>query len=215
MKFEQSEKYLRASLIWFALFGALAGVLLIAIPTDLLLKAIFVIVGVITAFYNFPGLITGLLHLDTVAGKLAAVLSGISIAIGVAMIFFHSTFLMVILGAYLLIFPLIQIAVSGNRSLQIKTELPKIILGIVLLIIGPAKAIDFIFDVVGWAIIVMSAIYVLISLLVKSYKKTKYENSTGNRVFVDTTGDGKIDTVYVDTTGDGKPDTAKRYRDDR
>jgi len=30
---------------------------------------------------------------------------------------------------------------------------------------------------------------------------------------VDTTGDGKIDTVYVDIDGDGKPDAKKRYRD--
>jgi hypothetical protein len=34
-------------------------------------------------------------------------------------------------------------------------------------------------------------------------------------VFVDTDGNGSIDTVYVDTTGDGKADTATHYKEEQ
>ena len=213
MKLEKNEKYLRASLIWFALFGVLAGLLLILMPTDSLLKIIFVVVGIITILYNIPGLTAGLTHLDTGAGKLSLILSLISVAIGFLMIFYHSTVLMVILGIYLIILPLVQLIVSKDRASQLKVELPKIILGVILLIIGPAKALGILFDVAGWVILVLSVVYAVISLVTRAGKKAKYENTTGSRVFVDTTGDGKIDPVYVDTTGVGKPDTAKRYRD--
>ena len=39
--------------------------------------------------------------------------------------------------------------------------------------------------------------------------------TTGNRIFVDSDGDGSIDTVYVDTTGDGKADTATPFREEK
>ncbi len=215
MKIEQNGRALRVGALWFLLIGVLLGVLLIVVPVDSLLKIVFVVVGIITIFYQIPGLATGLAHLDTGAGKLAVILSLISMAIGVAMIFFHSTLLMVILGVYLVIFPALQLIFSKHRATQWKTELPKIIFGIVLLIVGPASALSVLFDVAGWVIIVLTVIYTLFSLLIKAGKRAKYENKTGNRVFIDTTGDGRIDTVYVDTTGDGKPDTAKRYRDEK
>ena len=213
MNFKSDEKSFRASLVCLAVFGLLAGILLIALPADALLKFIFVIVGIVTVVYQLPGIVTGLAHLDTGAGKVSLILSLISAAIGFLMIFFHSTVLLLILGAYLIFVPIVQIVVAKERLLVIKSELPKIILGVVLLIVGPAKALGFLFDVAGWIILVLSALYVVISLIVTTKRKTKYANTTGGRVFVDTTGDGKIDTVYVDTTGDGKPDTAKRYRD--
>lgn len=215
MKIEKRIGNFNAGAIWFLLFGVLLGILLIAMPVESLLKIVFIVVGIITFFYQIPGLAMGLAHIDTGAGKLAVVLSLISMAFGVSMIFFHSTVLMIILGVYLVVLPTLQILLSKNRSLQWKAELPKIILGIVLLIVGPASALSLLFDVAGWVIIGLSVIYTAASLLIRAGKRAKYENKTGNRIFVDDTGDGKVDTVYVDTTGDGEPDTARRYREDR
>ena len=215
MKIEKSTNYLRAGAIVVLLFGILLGLLLIVMPVESLLKIVFVVIGIMTFFYQIPSLALGLTHFDTGAGKLAVVLSLISMAFGVSMIFFHSTVLMLVLGVYLVVLPALQIIFSKNRALQWKAELPKIILGIVLLIVGPASALSFLFDVAGWVIIALSVVYTLASFLIRVGKRAKYENKTGNRIFVDVTGDGKVDTVYVDTTGDGTPDTARRYRDDK
>ena len=89
------------------------------------------------------------------------------------------------------------------------------IVGLVLILVGPAKALDVMLDIAGWGVIVFSVVYVVLSLFAGVRNQNKKEATTGNRIFVDTTGDGKVDTVYVDTTGDGKPDTAKRYRDSK
>ena len=82
-------------------------------------------------------------------------------------------------------------------------------MGIVLLVLGPAKTIDVLFDVAGIGVIILSIVY-----LISMYRLVKKsQNVTGARVFVDTDGNGTIDTVYVDTDGNGKADTATRYRE--
>ena len=80
----------------------------------------------------------------------------------------------------------------------------------VLLLVGPAKALNLVFDIAGWVVLALTAVYI-VTILLGQRIASKHVDKTGNRIFVDTTGDGKIDTVYVDTTGDGKADTAAKY----
>ena len=127
------------------------------------------------------------------------------------MIFWHSTFLMFFLGAYMIVLPLIEILLAKRKSEQLKAELPKLILGVVMLLLGPAKTIGVLFDVAGWVIIGLTLINAIASLL--SLKKV--QKNTGGRIFVDYTGDGVVDSVYIDTTGDGKVDTETKYRENQ
>ena len=91
-----------------------------------------------------------------------------------------------------MIIPLIQILLAKEKLTRLKAELPKLILGVVMLVVGPAGTLAALFDVAGWIIIVLTAFYTLLSLLsLKNPKNTK----TGGRVFVDVDGDGTIDTV--------------------
>ena len=193
--------------------GILLGVLLLAIDPAFLLKVLFVVMGIVTVFSAIPGLLVGIASFKGNAGKISLIVSLISILIGILMIFWHSSILMVVLGIYLLVFPLVEILASSDKAVRLKSELPKMIVGLVLILVGPAKALDIMIDIAGVGVIVFSILYIVLSLLTGVRSQAKKEATTGNRIFVDTTGDGKVDTVYVDTTGDGKPDTAKRYRD--
>ena len=114
------------------------------------------------------------------------------------MIFQHESYLMFFLGGYLLIIPLIQILISKEKLTRMKAELPKLILGVVMLVVGPAGTLDVLFDVAGWIIIVLTAIYTLLSLL---SLKTSKNSRTGSRVFVDYDGDGTVDAVIHDSEG--------------
>ncbi len=215
MKTNASQKLFGSGVLIFALLGLLAGILLIALPVELLLKIVFVIVGVVTVVSNLPGLIVGLTKLDERAGQVSLILSLISVIFGVLMIFFHSTVLVILVGVYLLILPLVEILIAKNRGAQLKAELPKLILGVVLVVVGPARGAAILFDVAGWIILVLTAVYFVSMLISYLIRQKKAETQTGNRTFVDTTGDGKIDTVYTDIDGDGKPDTKCRYREDK
>ncbi|MBQ8212734.1 MAG: hypothetical protein IJZ80_01900 [Clostridia bacterium] len=203
------------TILLIGVLGILLGVLLLAIDPAFLLKILFVVMGIITVLSAVPGLLVGISSVDTAAGRVSLIVSLISIVIGFLMIFWHSSILMIVLGIYLLVFPLIEILLSKDKAVRLKSELPKMIVGLVLILVGPAKALDVMLDIAGWGVIVLSVVYVVLSLFAGVRNQNKKEATTGNRIFVDTTGDGKVDTVYVDTTGDGKPDTAKRYRDSK
>lgn len=214
MRLPKSRGYLTASTLCFALFGILAGVLLIALRADLLLRVAFVIVGVLTVLTQIPGVVTGLLQISERRGKLLLITSALSAAMGLVMIFFHSALLSVILGLYLIVLPLILVLHDSDKRARLEKELPRMILGVVLLLVGPAAALDILFDVAGWVIIALTVLYTLVTLLA-ARRRVERAHTTGNRIFADTDGDGSIDTVYLDTTGDGKADTATDYRENR
>ena len=204
------------SLLWqtlvFALFGVGVGVLLIALPADLLLRLAFVIVGALTVLTQIPCILSGLLHLSERGGKLLLFSSLISTALGLLMIFYHSALLSVLLGVYLIVLPLILVLTDGDKRTRLQKELPRMILGVVLVLIGPAAILDLLFDVAGWVILVLTLVYTAVTLLA-ARRRTERAHVTGNRIFADTDGDGSIDTVYLDTTGDGRADTATHYRE--
>ncbi len=216
MKTMDSNKYLWSSVIVFALLGVLAGILLLAIPAELLLDIIFVIMGIVTVISNVPGFAMGVMHFATLEGKISTVLSLISCVVGFVMIFWHTEYLMFFLGAYLILMPLIEVLFSKTKWARFKAELPKLILGAVMILVGPFKTLEVLLDVAGWVIIGLTVIYVvsvLIGSLVKKNKKA--DTVTGGRIFADTDGDGKIDTVYTDVDGDGKADIEVKYEEDR
>ena len=206
------------SLLWqtlvFALFGVGVGVLLIALPADLLLRLAFVIVGALTVLTQIPCILSGLLHLSERGGggKLLLFSSLISTALGLLMIFYPSALLSVLLGVYLIVLPLILVLTDGDKRTRLQKELPRMILGVVLVLIGPAAILDLLFDVAGWVILVLTLVYAAVTLLA-ARRRTERAHVTGNRIFADTDGDGSIDTVYLDTTGDGRADTATHYRE--
>ncbi len=214
MKHLNSKQTTLASILIFACLGLLAGTLLILIPTNFLLNVIFIVMGILTILYNIPSLAAGLVAIQTKMGIITVLLSLVSIVTGFLMIFWHADLLMIFLGAYMVIFPLVEILLSDDKGQRLKTELPKIIIGLVLLLVGPSTVMNVMFDVAGWIVIALTALYVVVILLAQLRGAGKAKKQTGSRIFVDTTGDGKIDAVYHDTDGDGTPDTVTEFHDD-
>ena len=202
MRLPESNRSLLWQTLVFALFGVGVGLLLIARPADLLLRLAFVIVGALTVITQIPCILSGLLHLSERGGggKLLLFSSLISTALGLLMIFCHSALLSVLL------------LTDGDKRTRLQKELPRMILGVVLVLIGPAAILDLLFDVAGWVILVLTLVYAAVTLLA-ARRRTERAHVTGNRIFADTDGDGSIDTVYLDTTGDGRADTATHYRE--
>lgn len=208
----QHDKNATMTFAWItAGIGAVLGLLLILIPVGFLLKLVFTVMGIVTVLSNLPGLAQGIGTFSTPMGKVSLISSAIAILIGCLMIFWDSGVLMIVLGVYMILLPLINVLLSKNPRAQIKAELPKLILGVVLVLLGPAGTFELLFDIAGWCVIALSVFYVITVYLTMR----KHQNTPGTRVFVDTDGNGIVDTVYVDTTGDGKADTATNYKEEQ
>ncbi len=199
---------MRAAFITAAI-GILLGVLLILIPVSALLYAVFVVMGIVTVVGNLPTLIHGIWNFSTPAGKANLLLSSISVILGLLMIFWNNGILMIILGIYMLLFPIADILMAQDKLAECKSELPKLILGLILILLGPAGTFDLLFDIAGGIVIALSVLYVVWVYAIMRRR----QNTPGSRIFVDTDGNGTIDAVYVDTTGDGKADTATHYQE--
>ena len=198
----------RASLT-VAGIGALIGLLLIVIPVGFLLDVVFFIMGIATIVVSLPALISLLPLRHTKVGSISLICTTLMVVAGFLMLFWHSSILLIIVGLVMIVQPILAIASASDRQARFKAEVPKLIVGVVLLLLGPAKTIDVLFDIAGIGLIVLSILY-LISMYVVLKKS---QNVTGNRVFVDTDGNGTIDAIYVDTDGNGEVDTATDYRE--
>ena len=213
LKMKQSNasvfKYALTGILVSGLLGIALGVFLIVVNISFLMGIIFTLIGVLTVFNNLPSLIFSTFELKTGEGKIMFVLSLVATAIGVGMIFFHNWILMIVLGIYFIMIPLMRLLISPKHEELIGEELPKMILGIVMLLLGPASIMTVLFRVAGIAVIALSALYIVGA----SISLSKNQSKTGNRIFVDETGDGKVDSVHVDVDGDGKTDYVTRYRD--
>lgn len=203
-------KYALTNILISGLLGVGLGLFLILVNISFLMGIIFIIIGILTVFNNLPSLIFSFFDFKTNEGKIMLVLSFFATAIGVAMIFFHNWILMIVLGIYFIFIPLLRLLLSQRHQELVGEELPKMILGVVMLLLGPASMMSILFRVAGIAVIALSAVY----MVGASIALSRAQSQTGNRIFVDETGYGKVDTVYVDTDGDGEVDSATRYRDD-
>ena len=164
--------------------GILIGLLLIFLPVGFLLDVVFFIMGIVTVVVSLPALISLLPLRHTKVGKVSIICTALMVAAGFLMLFWHSDFLLIGVGVVMIAQPILAIVVATDRQARFKTELPKLIIGIILVILGPASTVDILFDIAGVGLIVLSIIYVLWSYrLIK-----KSQNVTGSRIFVDEDG---------------------------
>ena len=203
--------YAGRSLAVTALLGSALGLFLLLADVNFLFGIVFVVLGILTVFNNLPGLVLGAVELHTTAGKLLFSLSLISTMLGVIMIFYHNEILMILLGVYFVLMPIVRLILAKDRSELFRRELPKLVLGVVMILLGPAGVVSILFRIAGITVLILTAIYVVTT--VRALRRLQHK--TGSRVFVDTDGNGKCDVLYVDTTGDGKADTATPYKEEQ
>lgn len=198
----------RANLV-IAGVGALIGLLLITIPVGFLLDVVFFIMGIATIVVSLPALLSLLPLRGTKVGNVSLICTALMVFAGFLMLFWHSSVLLVIVGVVMIAQPILSIASVADKTARLKAELPKLIIGVILVLLGPANAIDILFDIAGVGLIVLSILY-----LIWTYRLVKKaQDVTGNRVFVDEDGNGTIDAIYVDTDGNGEADTATDFKE--
>ena len=209
MDFKNIRRGFSRAALTVAGIGILIGLLLIVIPVGFLLDVVFFIMGIATIVVSLPALFSLLPLRHTKVGNVSLICTALMVFAGFLMLFWHSNILLIGVGVVMIVQPVLAIASATDRQARFKSEMPKLIIGVVLVLLGPANAIDILFDVAGVGLIVCSILYVL--WLYKIIKKS--QNIVGNRIFVDEDGNGTIDAIYVDTDGNGEADTATNYRE--
>jgi MFS family permease len=211
MKHIAQQKSFWGTLLSVSLIGVLIGVLFWVLNADALLRIVSVILGVITVISSIPDLIAGIAALPSRHGTVSFLIALVTAVLGFVLIFSHRTLILILLGVFLVVLPVLQLLLSKDRKRILRRTLPQILLGILLIVVGPAAILNVLFDIAGIVVLVLTAVYIVGMLL--SLRRS--QKKTGGRVFVDADSDGTIDAVYIDTTGDGRADTSVPYQNRR
>ena len=165
-------------------------------------------------------MISGIGNLNTTDGMVDFISAMLGILLGFALVLFQNTVLVVIIGAYLILFPLLRVLMAADKGQQLRREVWRMAMGVLLLVFLPllfdaaSRIVHILLVVVGWAVIAFSLVTGVVGIVrivrVPKDNRTRKQASGGKKsgtVYADTTGDGKIDTIYMDTDRDGNPDT--------
>lgn len=124
----------------------------------------FMVLGILISISSLPGFITACKKVKEKHGVLNLVLSAVSLALGLMMIFAQQ-YIAILVAIYLLVFPIIRIVLAKDHFAQTCEEAFLLVLGIVVLVFGIGGATNIVFTVAGWIIIGLSAIYGILGLV--------------------------------------------------
>ena len=143
--------------IIIGVLGIILGILIITIHVGVLLNIISFIVGGLVVITSFSGLMR---TVSVRSGRkaLQVFLNVCGIVLGIMLMLYSGTVVRVAIGVYMVIFPVIDIIMSKYKSEQLKVELPRILVGIFLLLIGPGTIVEAVIKVTGIVIIVLSCL---------------------------------------------------------
>lgn len=168
------------SLFIMGLFYAIIGIIFLTVPADSIIKFIFIILGVILIVFNSFVLFDSIPKIKIDKRYITVlILAIIQIAMGIFVIVTESKVLLIITGAILLLFPLLEILSSKDKKEQFKLEITKISLGIIFIIIGATDTAKYIFTAIGIVSLIFGIIYLVMALLI-SIIKDEIDNEDNN-----------------------------------
>ena len=143
--------------------GIALGALLILVDGSAILSIISKIIGVILLVANVPGVIKSVAELNSRLGRVELIGSLIGCVIGVVMLFIPSAAISVatvIAGVWFIVLPIVDILSAQYKTEQLKSELPELLVGVALIVVGPSAMVGAVLKIVGGAIIFFSALSV-------------------------------------------------------
>ena len=162
------KKYYIMRLIFSVLFGVGIGVLLILLAPyarevfDILVIAM----GLLTAVLNLPALLFALKRIRGRGEWLNLLMTLFSVLLGVALMLLQTEFLLLLLGIYSVVLPLLRIVLVENHMMRAKREIPRFLVGLIMVIIFVLDAETYVLwfgALLAFAISLIYLIYGLIS----------------------------------------------------
>ena len=179
------------------LVGALMGALLLLLAGVLTAETVAKIIrigligyGVLVLISNIPPFVSGIANIQRRDGVLDLISAIVGIALGITMIFYQGTLLVIAVAAYLIVFPLLRVLVADKKGEQFKRELVRLVLGVLLLVFVPALvnvaffAVRLILQIVGWGVIGLSVLFGVIGI-VRIFRSNPASEPEEDVVYVD------------------------------
>ena len=137
-------------------YGLILGLVLTFVPVSTIVEVIILLIAFILILTNGLRVYTKMTSKETSSNQL--LLDVLGVFMGFILLVYSNIVIIIIASIYLIAEPIIELALVKFDKSKLMVEVPKITLGIVLLISG-AVVFNFLFRVVGVILVVSSLLY--------------------------------------------------------
>lgn len=155
----ETKKYLLIRLLSSVLISLALGILFILIDGAFFTKVMFIIFGVI---FIFEGILA--LFYEEVRKNIYLLISNIiSIILGILIIFFQNIAVDIIVGVYFIAIPIVLLILRRQYfKEELPKQLPRLVVGILVLVLGLGGFVNILLDIFGWLLIAGAIIYLIL-----------------------------------------------------
>ena len=163
--------YFYMRLIATALFGAAIGTLLLLLSPYAaeVFDITVVALGLLTAVMNLPALLFSLRGIRSRGERINFFMALAAICLGVALMLLQTEFLLLLLGVYSVILPLIRIALVEDHMARLRREIPRFLTGLVMVVVYVTESEGYILRYGAYLAFALTAVYVAFSLIVGAF----------------------------------------------
>ena len=171
------KQYYLIRIITTTVFGAAIGLLFFfARPyADEIFDVLLIAMGLMTAVMNLPAFFFSLFHVRRRGEWISLLISAIAIAFGVLLTLLRRDVLLLVVGIYSVVFPIVRTFLVTERKQHFLRELPIVLFGLFMVAVSFGEIEELIFTVCGIGAVVVSAIYLLWGLATMKLRFAAYE----------------------------------------
>lgn len=164
---KEFQKYYLMRVAVTTLFGALVGGLfLLAEPYAVeIFDILLIAMGLMTAVMNLPAFLFSLFHVRRRGEWISLVVSLVAIVFGVLLTLVRRDVILLLLGVFSVVFPILRICLVAERKKRLVREIPLIAFGLLMVLISVLQVEELVFFVCAMIAFGITALYLLWSLL--------------------------------------------------
>ena len=157
----QTKKALLVKLIISVIISFTLGLLCVLVDGTKLLNIIFIIIG---AFLLIDGII-GVINNHKNSSYLLIV-NSISIVLGILLMFNFNPIINILIAIYFIAIPLYEIIKNKyDKKEELKEQLPKMIIALLIIIFGIGGVFDVLLKILGWGLIIFAISYLTLGII--------------------------------------------------
>lgn len=189
---KQLKGYFLRRLLVTSLLGVLLGVgVLLLVPyAREVFDIALIVMGLLTVLGNLPALVMSVALIKQRGEWINLTVSALSVVFGLLLILMRREVILLLIGVCSILLPLLRIILVQDRRQQFRRELPKILWGLVLVVLSLAEWERITLLVIGIVIIALSLLYALRGAIVLHVR------------FTPSKGDEAIEADFRDLDGD-------------
>lgn len=175
------KRYYLAQLVATVLFGVGLGALLYLLSpyANEVFDILVIAMGLLTVVFNLPALLIALSRIGRRGEWINFSVAMLSVLLGVALMLLQTDFLLLLLGVYSVVLPLVRILLVEDRWQRCKHEIPRFLTGLVMMVIFLTESEEWVLRVGAVVSVGISLIYLIYGLILMhfAFAEEKSENS--------------------------------------